>query len=37
MYNIYNYPYNYLILKEEVNTLLHQIQDDINLELKKKS
>ncbi len=29
--------YNYLILKEEVNALLHQIQDDINLELKKKS
>lgn len=28
--------YNYLILKEEVNTLLHQIQDDINLELKKR-
>ena len=29
--------YNYLLLKEEVNTLLHQIQEDINLELKKKS
>ncbi len=29
--------YNYLALKIEVNTLLNQIQDDINLELKKKS
>lgn len=28
---------NYLILKEEVNTLLTQIQDEINVELKKKS
>lgn len=28
---------NYLVLKEEVNTLLNQIQDDINVELKKKS
>ena len=29
--------YNYLVLKEEVNALLNQIQNDINLELKKKS
>lgn len=29
--------YNYLVLKEEVNALLNQIQNDINLELKKKN
>lgn len=29
--------YNYLVLKDEVNQFLNQIQNDINLELKKKS
>ena len=29
--------YNYLVLKDEVNQFLLQIQNDINLELKKKS
>lgn len=28
--------YNYLILKQEVNDLIHQIQDDINEQLQKK-